>query len=274
MEDAVLLKVDHLKTFFRTKTGILPAVNGVSFTLKSGEILGVVGESGCGKSVMSMSILKLIEKYGGKVQEGSSIELQGKQILDLPEKVMCDLRGKEISMISQDPMTSLNPVFTVEYQMVEMIRRHTGMTKKEASAHALSWLKRVGIPEAEKRMKEYPHQLSGGMCQRVIIAMALSCDPKVLIADEPTTALDVTVQLQIVKLLMKLNRERKTAILFISHDLSLVKRLCTRIVVMKDGRIVEQGSMREVFYHPKEDYTRKLIAAIPRCVKEKARQEG
>ena len=135
MEDTVLLKVDHLKTFFRTKTGILPAVNGVSFTLKSGEILGVVGESGCGKSVMSMSILKLIEKYGGKVQEGSSIELQGRQVLDLPEKVMCDLRGKEISMISQDPMTSLNPVFTVEYQMVEMIRRHTGMSKKEACVH-------------------------------------------------------------------------------------------------------------------------------------------
>lgn len=145
MEDRILLKVDHLKTFFKTKSGILPAVNGVSFTLKRGEILGVVGESGCGKSVMSMSILKLIEKYGGKVQEGSSVELEGRQVLDLPEKVMCDLRGKEISMISQDPMTSLNPVFTVEKQMVEMICRHTDMDKKKASAHALSWLKRVGI---------------------------------------------------------------------------------------------------------------------------------
>ena len=155
MEDKILLKVDHLKTFFKTKSGILPAVNGVSFTLKRGEVLGVVGESGCGKSVMSMSILKLIEKYGGKVQEGSSVELEGRQVLDLPEKAMCDLRGKEISMISQDPMTSLNPVFTVEKQMVEMICRHTDMDKKRASAHALSWLKRVGIPEAEKRMKEY-----------------------------------------------------------------------------------------------------------------------
>lgn len=271
MEDAVLLKVDHLKTFFRTKTGILPAVNGVSFTLKSGEILGVVGESGCGKSVMSMSILKLIEKYGGKVQEGSSIELQGKQILDLPEKVMCDLRGKEISMISQDPMTSLNPVFTVEYQMVEMIRRHTGMTKKEASAHALSWLKRVGIPEAEKRMKEYPHQLSGGMCQRVIIAMALSCDPKVLIADEPTTALDVTIQAQILDLLRKLRDDVNAAIILVTHDMGVVAGMADNIMVMYAGRAVEYGTKHQIFKTPKHPYTQGLLASVPRMDKQESK---
>ena len=264
MEDTVLLKVDHLRTYFKTKTGVLPAVNGVSFTLKSGEILGVVGESGCGKSVMSMSILKLIEKYGGKVQSGSSIELEGKQILNLPEKVMCDLRGKEISMISQDPMTSLNPVFTVEKQMVEMICRHTDMKKKEASAHALNWLKRVGIPEAEKRMKEYPFQLSGGMCQRVIIAMALSCDPKVLIADEPTTALDVTIQAQILDLLRKLRDDVNAAIILVTHDMGVVAGMADNIMVMYAGKAVEYGTKRQVFKEAKHPYTQGLLASVPR----------
>ena len=264
MEDKILLKVDHLKTFFKTKSGILPAVNGVSFTLKRGEILGVVGESGCGKSVMSMSILKLIEKYGGKVQEGSSVELEGRQVLDLPEKVMCDLRGKEISMISQDPMTSLNPVFTVEKQMVEMICRHTDMDKKKASAHALSWLKRVGIPEAEKRMKEYPYQLSGGMCQRVIIAMALSCDPKVLIADEPTTALDVTIQAQILDLLRKLRDDVNAAIILVTHDMGVVAGMADNIMVMYAGKAVEYGTKHQVFKEARHPYTQGLLASVPR----------
>ncbi len=264
MEDKILLKVDHLKTFFKTKSGILPAVNGVSFTLKRGEILGVVGESGCGKSVMSMSILKLIEKYGGKVQEGSSVELEGRQVLDLPEKAMCDLRGKEISMISQDPMTSLNPVFTVEKQMVEMICRHTDMDKKKASAHALSWLKRVGIPEAEKRMKEYPYQLSGGMCQRVIIAMALSCDPKVLIADEPTTALDVTIQAQILDLLRKLRDDVNAAIILVTHDMGAVAGMADNIMVMYAGKAVEYGTKRQVFKEARHPYTQGLLASVPR----------
>lgn len=264
MEDRILLKVDHLKTFFKTKSGILPAVNGVSFTLKRGEILGVVGESGCGKSVMSMSILKLIEKYGGKVQEGSSVELEGRQVLDLPEKVMCDLRGKEISMISQDPMTSLNPVFTVEKQMVEMICRHTDMDKKRASAHALSWLKRVGIPEAEKRMKEYPYQLSGGMCQRVIIAMALSCDPKVLIADEPTTALDVTIQAQILDLLRKLRDDVNAAIILVTHDMGVVAGMADNIMVMYAGKAVEYGTKHQVFKEARHPYTQGLLASVPR----------
>ena len=247
MTEETLLKVDHLKTFFRTKTGILPAVNGVSFALKRGEILGVVGESGCGKSVMSMSILKLIEKYGGKVQPGSSVVLEGKQLLDLPEKKMCDLRGKEIAMISQDPMTSLNPVFTVERQMVETICRHTDMNKIQAREHALSWLKKVGIPETEKRMKEYPHQLSGGMCQRVIIAMALSCEPKVLIADEPTTALDVTIQAQILDLLRKLRDEVNAAIILVTHDMGVVAGMADNIMVMYAGKCVERGTKHQVF---------------------------
>lgn len=268
MAEQTLLKVENLRTFFNTKTGVLPAVNGVSFELKSGEILGVVGESGCGKSVMSMSILKLIEKYGGKVQPGSSVELLGKQILDLPEKKMCDLRGKEISMISQDPMTALDPVFTVERQMVEMICRHTNMSKKEASAHALSWLKKVGIPEAEKRLKEYPHQLSGGMCQRVIIAMALSCDPKVLIADEPTTALDVTIQAQILDLLRKLRDDVNAAIILVTHDMGVVAGMADNIMVMYAGRCVECGTKHQVFKEAKHPYTQGLLASVPRLDKQ------
>lgn len=267
MAEETLLKVEHLKTFFNTKSGILPAVNGVSFELRSGEILGVVGESGCGKSVMSMSILKLIEKYGGKVQKGSSVELMGRQVLTLPEKEMCDLRGKEISMISQDPMTSLNPVFTVEKQMVEMICRHTDMNKKQASAHALSWLKRVGIPEPEKRLKEYPHQLSGGMCQRVIIAMALSCDPKVLIADEPTTALDVTIQAQILDLLRKLRDDVNAAIILVTHDMGVVAGMADNIMVMYAGRCVESGTKHQIFKEPKHPYTQGLLASVPRMDK-------
>ena len=268
MAEETLLKVSHLRTFFKTKSGILPAVNGVSFELKSGEILGVVGESGCGKSVMSMSILKLIEKYGGKVQPGSSVELRGQQVLTLPEKKMCELRGKEIAMISQDPMTSLNPVFTVEKQMVEMICSHTKMNKKAARAHALSWLKKVGIPEAEKRLKEYPHQLSGGMCQRVIIAMALSCDPKVLIADEPTTALDVTIQAQILDLLRKLRDDVNAAIILVTHDMGVVAGMADNIMVMYAGRCVEYGSKRQVFKEPRHPYTQGLLASVPRMDKQ------
>lgn len=265
MGQTSLLKVRNLKTYFKTKTGILTAVNGVSFTLEKGEILGIVGESGCGKSVMSMSILKLIEKYGGKVQPGSSVELEGKPLLDMPEKEICDLRGKEISMISQDPMTSLNPVFTVERQLVEMICRHTDMNKKQARAHALEWLRKVGIPEAEVRMKEYPHQLSGGMCKRVIIAMALSCDPKVLIADEPTTALDVTIQAQILDLLRKLRDDVGAAIILVTHDMGVVAGMADNIMVMYAGRAVEYGTKRQIFKSPRHPYTQGLLASVPKA---------
>ena len=267
MDDQVLLQVDHLRTFFQTKSGVLPAVNGVSFTLHRGEILGVVGESGCGKSVMSMSVLKLIEKYGGKVQSGSSVMLEGRQILDLPERVMCDLRGKEISMISQDPMTSLNPVYTVGKQMVEMICRHTDMNKREAYAHALAWLHKVGIPEEEKRIKEYPYQLSGGMCQRVIIAMALSCDPKILIADEPTTALDVTIQAQILDLLRKLRDDVNAAIILVTHDMGVVAGMADNIMVMYAGKCVEYGTKHQVFKQSLHPYTQGLLASVPRLDK-------
>lgn len=268
MEEKTLLRVNNLKTFFKTKTGILPAVNGVSFTLNSGEILGVVGESGCGKSVMSMSLLKLIERYGGKVQPDSSIELDGKQVLNLSEREMCELRGKEISMISQDPMTSLNPVFSVEYQMIEMICRHTKMNKAQAKKHALVWLNCVGIPEAARRMKEYPHQLSGGMCQRVIIAMALSCDPKVLIADEPTTALDVTIQAQILDLLRKLRNDLNAAIILVTHDMGVVAGLADNIMVMYAGKAVEYGTKHQIFKTPKHPYTQGLLASVPRMDKQ------
>lgn len=264
MEGTTILKVDNLRTQFKTKTGLLPAVNGVSFELKRGEILGVVGESGCGKSVMSMSIIKLIEKYGGKVLEGNSVELDGEQVLTFSDKKMCDIRGKDIAMISQDPMTSLNPVFTVERQMVEMICRHTDKTKKEASAHALEWLRRVGIPEAEKRMKEYPHQLSGGMCQRIIIAMALSCDPKILIADEPTTALDVTIQAQILDLLRNLRDEVDAAIILVTHDMGVVAGMADNIMVMYAGNAVEYGDKMQIFKNPRHPYTQGLLASIPR----------
>lgn len=248
--------------------GTLPAVNGVSFAVERGEVLGVVGESGCGKSVMSMTIMKLIEKYGGQVQKGSSIELEGKEILGLSEKEICDLRGKTVSMISQDPMTSLNPVFTIGYQMVEMIRRHLKLTKKEAKEVAIKWLEKVGIPEPMKRFKEYPHQLSGGMCQRVIIAMALSCNPKILIADEPTTALDVTIQAQILDLLRSLKDETSTAIILITHDMGVVADIADKVMVMYAGHAVEYGTKYQIFNNPCHPYTQGLLASVPRLDKQ------
>ena len=268
MDHVPALKVENLKTYFDTRNGILPAVDGVSFALEQGEVLGVVGESGCGKSVMSMSIIKLIEKYGGKVQPGSSVQLNGREILTLKEKEMADLRGKAISMISQDPLTSLNPVFTVEFQMVEMIRRHTKLSKKEASALAVEWLRKVGIPNPEKRIREYPHQMSGGMCQRVIIAMALSCDPTLLIADEPTTALDVTIQAQILELLRKLKQQVNASILLITHDMGVVADMADKIMVMYAGKAVEFGTKQQIFKHPRHPYTQSLLASIPRLDKQ------
>jgi peptide/nickel transport system ATP-binding protein len=268
MDQTALLKVSHLRTYFSTKDGTLPAVNGVSFAVERGEVLGVVGESGCGKSVMSMTIMKLIEKYGGQVQKGSSIELEGKEILGLSEKEICDLRGKTVSMISQDPMTSLNPVFTIGYQMVEMIRRHLKLTKKEAKEVAIKWLEKVGIPEPMKRFKEYPHQLSGGMCQRVIIAMALSCNPKILIADEPTTALDVTIQAQILDLLRSLKDETSTAIILITHDMGVVADIADKVMVMYAGHAVEYGTKYQIFNNPCHPYTQGLLASVPRLDKQ------
>lgn len=261
------MRVSHLRTYFQTKDGTVPAVDDVSFCVSPGEVLGIVGESGCGKSVTSLSILKLIEKYNGKVLEGSSIQLEGRELLGLSEREMCNIRGREIAMIFQDPMTSLNPVFTIERQMVETIMRHRCENRRLAREHAIEWLQRVGIPEPEKRIREYPHQLSGGMRQRVIIAIALSCDPKLLIADEPTTALDVTIQAQILDLLRKLKDEINAAIVLITHDMGVVAEMADHILVMYAGRAVEYGTKRQIFKAPHHPYTRGLLASIPRLDK-------
>ncbi len=264
MEETLLLKVNGLRTHFITKDGILPAVDNVSFELQKGQVLGVVGESGCGKSVMSMSILKLIEKYGGTIMEGSSVCLSGRELLELSEREMCNIRGKEISMISQDPMTALNPVFTIGQQMVEAICRHKKISKKEAGKLAVGWLEKVGISEAEKRMKEYPHQLSGGMCQRVVIAMALSCNSKILIADEPTTALDVTIQAQILDLFREMKKQTDAAVILITHDMGVVADMADHIMVMYAGKAVEYGSKQQIFNEPRHPYTQGLLASVPK----------
>lgn len=271
MEDNVLLQVSHLKTQFETKEGIIPAVDDISFTVKKGQVLGIVGESGCGKSVTSMSILKLIEKYNGKILAGSSVKLEGRELLELSEAEMCNIRGREIAMIFQDPMTSLNPVFTIERQMVETIVRHKRLGKKEARALAVEWLTKVGIPEPEKRIREYPHQLSGGMRQRVIIAIALSCDPKLLIADEPTTALDVTIQAQILDLLKTMKDEVNAAIILITHDMGVVADMADHIMVMYAGRALEYGTKEQIFKQPKHPYTKGLLASIPRMDRQEER---
>ena len=258
---ASLLSVENLQVQFQTKKGINTAVDGVSFSVEKGRILGIVGESGCGKSVTSMSILQLL---GSNARiSGGSIKLDGKELIGLPEKEMCRIRGNDIAMIFQDPMTALNPTLTIGTQLMEPIMLHQNCGKKEAWTRAVDVLKRVGIAAPEKRMKEYPHQLSGGMRQRVMIAIALACKPKLLIADEPTTALDVTIQAQILALLKRLNREMGMSILFISHNLHVVRKLCTRVAVMEKGRIVETGPVDQIFFHPQAPYTQRLIAAIP-----------
>lgn len=262
MEAEKILEVKGLSTSFRTERGVMKAIDGVSFHIRRGEILGMVGESGCGKSVTSQSILRLYdEKY--QVKYGGEILFAGKDLLRLPEKEMQKVRGNDVAMVFQDALSSLNPVFTVGHQIMDTLRIHQGMKKAQAREKAVEMLRLVGIPSPEKRVDQYPHELSGGMRQRVMIAIALACEPKLLIADEPTTALDVTIQAQILQLLKKINREYGTAILFISHNLNVVRKLCSEILVMHKGVIVERGSTEEIFHHPKEDYTQRLIAAIP-----------
>ena len=263
-----LLEVKDLRTYFKTKYGYLPAVDGVSISVKDGEVLGVVGESGCGKSVMSLSILNLVGKYGGEIQEGSSVHFENCDVLAMSQKELCRFRGKEISLISQDPMTALNPSYTIKRQMCEMIRSHLEIPKKEAIALAVELLRKVGIPEPEKRINEYPHQLSGGMCQRVVIAMALSCSPRLLIADEPTTALDVTIQAQILQLMKDLKNEYNTAIMLITHDMGIVADMADNIMVMYAGHMVEYGTKKQIFNNPLHPYTKGLLASIPRLDKD------
>lgn len=256
-----LLKVEGLQVQFQTKKGINTSVDGVSFSIGKGEILGIVGESGCGKSVTSLSILQLLGT-NAKISQGS-IKLSGRELLGLSEEEMCKIRGNEIAMIFQDPMTALNPTLTIGEQLIEPLVIHQGYSKADARKEAVEVLKKVGIAAPEKRMKEYPHQLSGGMRQRVMIAMAVSCAPKLLIADEPTTALDVTIQAQILELMLELRQNMDTAIILITHDMGVVAETADNILVLYAGKVVEYGSVKDIFNAPKHPYTRGLLSSIP-----------
>lgn len=256
-----LLSVRELKTSFFTHVGEVKAVRGISFDVNEGEVLGIVGESGSGKSVTSLSIMGLLQ-YPGRVVDGE-ILLNGEDILTYSKNQMRRVRGKEIAMIFQDPMTSLNPVYTIGNQIMEMILEHEKMSRREARARAIEMLKLVGIPAAEKRIDSYPHEFSGGMRQRVMIALALSCNPKLLIADEPTTALDVTIQAQILNLIKKLNRQFGMTTMLITHDLGVVATVCDKVAVMYGGLIMEYGTVDEIFYHPRHPYTMGLLGSIP-----------
>jgi len=262
-ENKVLLEVNHLKIIFHLKNGKqAKVVDDVSFTISKGETVALVGESGSGKSITSLSIMRLLPIPPGEISAGT-IKLNGKNLLDYKNKEMSTIRGNEISMIFQEPMTSLDPVFTIGNQMMEGIRRHQRIPKKEAWEKSLQLLKEVGIANAEKVIAEYPHQLSGGMRQRVMIAIAMSNNPQLLIADEPTTALDVTVQAQILKLMMKMKEEHHSAILFITHDMSVVAETADRVMVMYAGQIVEEAPVRVLFTNPKHPYTTALLKTMP-----------
>lgn len=269
----VLLRVENLKTHIATYRGVVRAVDGVSFELFEEETLGLVGESGCGKSMTALSILKLYPKPQGRIVEGR-IEFEGEDLVPKSEEEMRRIRGKRISMIFQEPMTSLDPVFPVGEGIVEVLTLHQGLTRGEAQKEAIRLLRMVRIPEPEKRVRQYPHQLSGGMRQRVMIAQALACRPKLLIADEPTTALDVTVQAQILELVRTLKEETKTAVLLITHDLGIVAEHCERVAVMYAGKIVERGSVLALFSRPLHPYTRALLEALPRLDGKKSRLEA
>ncbi len=265
-----LLEVKNLKTYFFTRNGIVKSVDGSSFSIEKGEILGIVGESGAGKSITGFSILGLIDPPG-KIVEGEII-FNGKNLVKMGENELQKIRGNEISMIFQDPQTSLNPVISIGEQMMEAILYHKkGVSKKEAYASCVEILQTVGLPAAQKRMKSYPHQLSGGMKQRVVIAMALLNNPKLLIADEPTTALDVTIQAQILYLMKKLSQDFHSALILITHDIAVVSQLCDKIAVMYAGRIVEYGKKEDVIFNPLHPYTKGLIECLPKLNDEKKR---
>ncbi|MSP23016.1 MAG: ABC transporter ATP-binding protein [Dehalococcoidia bacterium] len=258
-----LLEVKNLRTYFYTQEGVVRAVDGVSWDLNEGETLGLVGESGCGKSVTAMSILQLIPNPPGRIVEGE-ILFEGIDLLKLNNQEIRKIRGNRIGMIFQEPMTSLNPVLTIGNQLTEAIRLHMGLDDTEANARGVELLELVGIPEAESRLKDYPHQFSGGMRQRVMIAMALSCNPKLLLADEPTTALDVTIQAQILDIMARLSRDFGTAVVVITHNLGVVARYADRVNVMYAGKIVEMGTASDIFKRPRHPYTVGLMASVPR----------
>ena len=256
-----LLEVNNLHTSFFTPAGEVRAVNGVSFSLERGKVLGIVGESGSGKSVTAYSIMQILASTG-RIVDGS-IKLDGQELVNAGEKVMKTVRGNRVSIIFQDPMTSLNPTYTIGHQLVEAIILHTSRNKKQARDRAVEMLRLVNINEPEKRMTQYPYEFSGGMRQRIMIAMALACEPDILIADEPTTALDVTIQAQILDLMKDLQKELGMAIIMITHDLGVVAQLCDEVIVMYAGSICEQGTADEIFYNPKHEYTKGLMRSIP-----------
>lgn len=258
-----LLTIEDLKVVFHTYAGTVQAVNDVSFTLEKGEVIGIVGESGCGKSVTASAIMGLIPRPPGEIAHGS-IRFDGKEVTRLSEREWRTLRGNEISMIFQDPMTSLNPVLTVGLQLAESFMIHQGKSKPEALQEAVEMLRLVGIPAPETRIHQYPHQMSGGMRQRVMIAMALACKPRILIADEPTTALDVTIQAQIMDLMKQLNEQLSTSIILITHDLGVVAGVCRRVLVMYAGRVVEEASVADLYAQPQHPYTWGLLRSVPR----------
>ena len=259
-----LLEIRGLKTYFKTEAGVAKAVDGVDLNIYAGEVLGLVGESGSGKSVTALSILRLIPNPPGEIVSGS-IRYKNRELLKLPWAEIRKIRGNEISMIFQEPMTSLNPVFTIGMQLMEILLEHEGCSRKEAFDRSVDMLTLVGIPDAAARMRDYPHQFSGGMRQRVMIAIALACNPSLLIADEPTTALDVTIQAQILELMLKVKEERKdAAILLITHNLGVVAETCDRVAVMYGGKMQEIGSAKDIFENPQHPYTRGLLASLPR----------
>ncbi|WP_052283792.1 ABC transporter ATP-binding protein [Kluyvera genomosp. 1] len=258
-----LLELDNLQTSFFTRDGEVHAVRGVSFALNAGELVGIVGESGCGKSVTCKSILQLLGN-NGKIT-GGSVRFRGEDLAQKTPQQMRQIRGNDIAMIFQDPMTALNPVLTIGRQMSEILMRNKGLSRKAANQKALAMLESVGIADAPRRFKQYPHEFSGGMRQRVMIAIALSCDPQLLIADEPTTALDVTIQAQILRLLKSLQQQTQAAILLITHDLGVVAQMCSRVVVMYGGLVMEEGRVEDIFLRPAHPYTRGLLASLPRA---------
>ena len=260
---ATLLEVKNLKTHFFTMEGVVKAVDGVSYELNEGETLGLVGESGCGKSVSALSVMRLIPDPPGKIIDGE-ILLDGEDILKIDMEGMREVRGAKIAMVFQEPMTSLNPVLTVERQITETLQLHMGMSKLESQRESVNLLTRVGIPDPEMRIKQYPHQFSGGMRQRVMIAMALSCNPRLIIADEPTTALDVTIQAQILDLMKSLTTELGVALIVITHNLGVVARYADRVNIMYAGKVIERGEAREIYSNPRHPYTVGLLRSVPR----------
>ena len=258
-----LLEVRDLATHFSTQDGVVKAVDGLSYDLDEGEIIGIVGESGCGKSVSALSIMGLVADPPGRIV-GGEVRFEGQDLVQLPDAAMCHIRGNRIGMIFQEPMTSLNPVLTIGRQLAEPLELHLGMNAARATERAAELLEMVGIPDPERRLRDYPHQLSGGMAQRVMIAMAISCNPKLIIADEPTTALDVTIQAQILELMRSLAQEFGTALIIITHNLGVVARYATRVLVMYAGRIIEAGDSRDIYHDPRHPYTLGMLASVPR----------